>query len=151
MRIGSRQVKGFSALRTVNRLGQALRTRAARHEAVNSPAALRTLSTAMPPAGKHAQPKTGRAEQRDEGATNSRTQGSSLSARALKYAVYLAAGGYAYIEIVNDFPLSTTSLHDGKRDLPRVKGSGRLRLGHENFTRGIIRALLKLSVLASGR
>ncbi|NEK39682.1 MULTISPECIES: XopAG/AvrGf1 family type III secretion system effector [Rhizobium] len=115
MRIGSRQVKGFSALRIVNRLGQALRTRAARHEAVNSPAALRTLSTAMPPAGKHAQPKTGRAEQRDEGATNSRTQGSSLSARALKYAVYLAAGGYAYIEIVNDFPLSTTSLHDGKK------------------------------------
>ncbi|WP_208250633.1 XopAG/AvrGf1 family type III secretion system effector (plasmid) [Rhizobium sp. T1473] len=114
MRIGSRQIKGFSALRIVDRLGRAFRTRTARHEAANSPAAVRALSTAVPPAGKDAQPKTGRTEQGGEGATNSRTQGSSLS-RALKYAVSLAAGGYAYNEIVNDFPLSTTSLHDGKK------------------------------------
>ncbi|NEJ25730.1 type III effector HopG1 [Rhizobium leguminosarum] len=115
MRIGSRQFKGFSALRIVDRLGRALRTRTARLEAVNSPAALRTLSTAIPPAGKHAQPKTGRAEQRGEGATNSRTQESTRSARALKYALFLAAGGYSYDKIFNDFPLSTTSLHDGKK------------------------------------
>lgn len=111
--LGNRQVRVFSERRIVDRLRRALRTRTARREAVNSPAARRTLSTATPPAGKHAQPKTGRAEQRGDGATNSRTQGSSLS-RALKYAVYLAAGG-AYNEIVNEFPLSTTSLHDGKK------------------------------------
>ncbi|WP_425336383.1 XopAG/AvrGf1 family type III secretion system effector [Sinorhizobium garamanticum] len=104
----------------------------ARHEAVNSPAALRTLSTATPPARNPAQLKTGGAEQGGEGATNSRTGGeSSLSARVLKYGLSLAAAGYAYDKIANDFPLSTTSLHDGKKGftsserLRRAQGSAR--------------------------
>lgn len=113
MRIGNRHFKGFSTPRIVDRLGETLRTKTARREAVASPAALRTLSTAIPPLRDPAQPKTGGAEQGGEGATDRGTP--SLNARALKYGLGLAAGAYAFDKIANDFPLSVTSMYDGKK------------------------------------
>ncbi|WP_205839391.1 XopAG/AvrGf1 family type III secretion system effector [Neorhizobium huautlense] len=54
-------------------------------------------------------------------------EGSSLSARAAKYGLFLASAGYAYNEVANNFFLSTTALHDGKMGFT---SNERLRIAH---------------------
>ncbi|MER9255904.1 type III effector HopG1 [Mesorhizobium sp. M0598] len=51
--------------------------------------------------------------------------------------MFLAVGGYAYDKIVNDFPLSTTSLHDGKKGFTSSerlrRAQGRAREFHTRY------------------
>ncbi|MES0139589.1 hypothetical protein NKJ88_32435 [Mesorhizobium sp. M0016] len=50
------------------------------------------------------------------GATEGGTgDGSNLFGRVVKYGLWLAGVGWTYDKIANDFPLSTTSLHDGRK------------------------------------
>ncbi|GLR46166.1 hypothetical protein GCM10007880_66840 [Mesorhizobium amorphae] len=113
MRIVNNHVDGFSALnrRIGDRLAEAPSAMTAFREAVHSLASLRSSSTQTPPAKNHELPGGGQGKHSGEGEGNE----SSLSARALKYGLCLAGAGYTYDKVANDFPLSTTSLHDGKK------------------------------------
>ncbi|GLS33036.1 hypothetical protein SAMN04488498_14616 [Mesorhizobium albiziae] len=117
MRIGNNHLSGFSALdrRLVDGLAEAPSAMTAFHEAVHSLAVYRSRSTANSPARNPAQPKGGDGKH-DGGAAGGGTgDGSNLFARAVKYGLCLAGAGCAYNKIANDFPLSTTSLHDGRK------------------------------------
>ncbi|WP_287066528.1 XopAG/AvrGf1 family type III secretion system effector, partial [Mesorhizobium sp.] len=83
------------------------------HEA-HQLAVFHSRSAAPSPAKNPAQQKGG--EEKDgEGAPGGTGDGSNLFARAVKYGLCLAGAGCAYDKIANDFPLSTTSLHDGRK------------------------------------
>ncbi|WP_281034991.1 XopAG/AvrGf1 family type III secretion system effector [Mesorhizobium waimense] len=84
-------------------------------------------STAPPPA-RHSALLNPEGELGRKGAGKGGTgQGSSLSARAVKYGLFLAGAGYAYNEVANNFFLSTTALHDGKMGFT---SNERLRTAH---------------------
>ncbi|MGY3133988.1 hypothetical protein ACVWZM_004670 [Bradyrhizobium sp. USDA 4501] len=68
--------------------------------------------------------QVGRETNSGDGAKGGSGDGPNV-ARALKYGLYLAGAGYAYNEVGNNFFLSTTSLHDGKKGFT---GNERLRL-----------------------
>lgn len=81
----------------------------------HSLAALCAQSVAAAPAGRNsALQQVGKRQNNGDGAKGGRGDGPNF-ARAVKYGLYLAGAGYAYHEVANDFFLSTTSLHDGKK------------------------------------
>ncbi|MDK1378225.1 MULTISPECIES: XopAG/AvrGf1 family type III secretion system effector [unclassified Sinorhizobium] len=118
MRIGSDRLGGFAALNQeiVDRLAETPSAMTAFRQAVHSLTSLRSRNTQTPPARSPELPYGGQEKHSGEGTTASGTgDRSSLSARVVKYGLCLAGAGYAYDKVANDFPLSTTSLHDGKR------------------------------------
>ncbi|MDK4730890.1 XopAG/AvrGf1 family type III secretion system effector [Rhizobium phaseoli] len=134
MRIGIKQLPRFSPLRIVERPGPATKTPTARDVAVNSPTVRPSPRAAI---SGGADPAKSKKELAEQGASTrySRSQGQNL--RGLKYALLIAAGGYAYDKIVNDFPLSTTSLHDGKKGFTSSerlrRAQGRAREAHTRY------------------
>ncbi len=76
--------------------------------------------------------------------------GWSLSARVVKYTLFLTGAGYAYNEVTNNFFLSTTSLHDGKKGFT---SNERLRVAQakakEYYTR--YHAVSPEALLSNGR
>ncbi|MES5486693.1 XopAG/AvrGf1 family type III secretion system effector [Bradyrhizobium sp. INPA03-11B] len=79
---------------------------------------------ATPTGRRPALPSLGRGEHGGNGGKDG-GRGEPKFARAVKYGLCLAGAGYAYDEVANDFFLSTTSLHDGKKGFT---GNERLRL-----------------------
>ncbi|WOH52720.1 XopAG/AvrGf1 family type III secretion system effector [Bradyrhizobium sp. sBnM-33] len=80
----------------------------------HSLAAVSARSVATPTGRNSALRQVEKGTNNGDGAKGGRGDGPNF-ARAVKYGLYLAGAGYAYNEVANDFFLSTTSLHDGKK------------------------------------
>ncbi|WP_206522129.1 XopAG/AvrGf1 family type III secretion system effector [Mesorhizobium sp. M1A.F.Ca.IN.022.05.2.1] len=113
MRIWNSRLDGFSTLNRllVDGLTESPGATNLHPAAAHSPVVFQPRSTQTPPARKPERPKSGDGAH-GGGATG---DGSNLFARALKYSLCLVGAGCAYDKIANDFPLSTTSLHDGRQ------------------------------------
>lgn len=83
-----------------------------------------TRSAVTPAERSSALRLVGKATNNGDGAKDGRGDGLNF-ARAVKYGLCLAGAGYVYNEVANNFFLSTTSLHDGKKGFTSNK---RLRL-----------------------
>src|SRR5438309_7445380 len=101
MRITKNQIQ------TIDQLTQAVK------EPLNflqkSARSIHSSSASTPPLSPLARNRKGRSD-----GENNKDNFHGIKRTAIKCATYLAAAGYAYDKIANDFFLSTTSLHDGK-------------------------------------
>ncbi|WP_426441434.1 XopAG/AvrGf1 family type III secretion system effector [Bradyrhizobium genosp. P] len=90
----------------------------------HSVAPLYTRSVATPAERSSALRLVGKATNNGDGAKDGRGDGPNF-ARGVKFGLCLAGAGYVYNEVANNFFLSTTSLHDGKKGFT---SNDRLRL-----------------------